>query len=118
MVFSGFHLENKFGFALLVLLLRDSGTISPRADLFLVLPGLQEAISQSSGKAGQAALCAHSTLVASYVGISATSQLWLLENNKRVGSSREFLRGVCACACTCVPVHVCLLVYVRILICV
>ena len=79
--------------------------------------GLQEAISQSSGKAGQAALCAHSNLVASYVGISATSQLWLLENNKRVGSSREFLRGVCACACTCVPVHVCMLMYVCILIC-
>ena len=87
----------------------------------LLSQGLQEAISQSSGKAGLAALCVHSTLVASYVGISATSQLWLLENNKCAGSNRELLRGVCACACvhafvcvhtymcvTCMCVHVCL----------
>ena len=81
----------------------------------LLSQGLQEAISQSSGKAGLAALCVHSTLVASYVGISATSQLWLLENNKCAGSNRELLRGVCACACVhaCVCVHTYMCVYIH-----
>lgn len=92
----------------------------------LLSQGLQEAISQSSGKAGLAALCVHSTLVASYVGISATSQLWLLENNKCAGSNRELLRGVCACACVhafvcvhtymCVSMHVCACVLVCMLV--
>lgn len=100
-----------------------AGLCSRGSALSLLFWGLPEAIRHSSGKAGLAALCAHSPRMASYVSISATSQPWFLENNKPTGNDgtgclcgvRLCVQVVCVYMCFrvhVVPLHVCVLVCV------
>lgn len=100
-----------------------AGLCSRGSALSLLFWGLPEAIRHRSGKAGLAALCAHSPRMASYISISATSQPWFLENNKPTGNDgtgclcgvRLCVQVVCVYMCFrvhVVPLHVCVLVCV------